>query len=156
MSRKPRTELVWFVIAFDHDSCQQIYYEEYNDGHEAFKVNRALEKEYSHNKRIEVVLLAAFDAKDLHVTHPQYFDERTHPGERVHYPPFPVDGLPDNYQPENRAKELADMVEQAKAQGESQSVIQELEEIASQAQAQVDKWNSKRRTSEPLTAGVNA
>ena len=70
-----RRKTIDFLIAFDHDTRNQISLEEFRDTRKALEAYAALEEQYRSNPRVEVVLLGSDSIDTIKVTHSNYFED---------------------------------------------------------------------------------
>ncbi len=75
-SSSRRGKTIHFLIAYDHDACEQVRYVEFTNSRRAVEAYFDMEREFEDQPRVEVVLLGADSVDALHVTHPNYFGDR--------------------------------------------------------------------------------
>lgn len=68
------TELVHYLLVFDHDAGRLIHEQEFRDGDEAVMAYSAMEKLHETRKRLEVVLIGSDSIETIRRTHANYFD----------------------------------------------------------------------------------
>lgn len=68
------SELVHYLLVFDHEQGHLIHECEYHDGAEAVAAYSDMESRYERRKRIEVVLIGSDSIETIRRTHANYFD----------------------------------------------------------------------------------
>jgi hypothetical protein len=68
------TELLHFLLVFDHDKGKLVHEERFDDSDTAVQAYFAMEKNHRETPMIEIVLIGSDSIETVKLTHANYFD----------------------------------------------------------------------------------